>query len=581
MVKATEPMTPSLNDSPPADGLTCLLRALRNRGVQHLHFARCQRAQEKQPFQTTWQALGGSFVETQQVTGAGYAALTHARLTQIPQVLFARSGADLASLTPCLADAYTDSIPMICFSNQGISSDDGHQAKPDHREIPASKLLGSLFKEKLILRDSEEVEPLLNEAFLKATSGRPGIVLVEFHDLFLETPDKSRPALPSALKATPFIPTPDAAQLFLLTELLRDAERPLLLVGHGVSLSQADKNLNRLVDTHQLPVVTTLLGLGTLPTNHPLHLGMIGRMGVPAANRALAECDLLVVLGARLSPRQTGGAPQEFCPKAHVVRIDIDLEELAQSRVHSELDLHSDIDRVLKALLTSLQSEPMRVRESWVTQLKEFGHLLPCDDFSVLNENDSDGNGDGENKSTLNPVELLRSIDHITCDEDILVIAGSGDAQCWTARHLTLSNPRRRLLTSGGQGTPGVELSVALGAALQCPESTVLVVTEGASLESNLQELKSLSQRNLSIKVLILDRPYPGEPSSDLHFQQIAEAYGIPCVPLSPLNQDLEHTLRQALEDPGPTLLVARVDPQCKPTPQLGQGDALDVMWKI
>jgi acetolactate synthase-1/2/3 large subunit len=543
--------------------------------VQHLHFARCQRAQEKQPFQTTWQALGGSFVDTQQVAGAGYAALTHARLTQTPQVLFARSGADLASLTPCLADAYTDSIPMICFSSQGISSDDRHQAKPGHREIPASKLLGALFKEKLVLRDSEEVEPLLSEAFLKATSGRPGVVLIEFHDLFLEAADNSAFPPPTPLKATPFIPAPDAAQLFLLTELLRDAERPLLLVGQGVSLSRADKNLNQLVDTHQLPVVTTLLGLGTLPTDHPLHMGMIGRMGVPAANHALSECDLLVVLGARLSPRQTGATPKDLCPKAHVVRVDIDLEELAQSRVHSELDLHSDIDRVLKALLSSLQSEPMRVREAWLAQLKEFGQIFPCDDFPVLSENEN------KSEATLNPVELLHSIDHITCDEELLVIAGSGDAQCWTARHLTLSNPRRKLLTPGGQGTSGVELPAALGAALQCPDTTVLVVTEGASLEANLQELKSLSQRNLSIKVLILNKPQPGEPSSDLHFQQIAEAYGIPCVALSPLNQNLEHTLRQALEDPGPTLLVARVDPHCKPTPQLGQGDTLDVMWKV
>jgi acetolactate synthase-1/2/3 large subunit len=493
-------------------------------------------------------------------------------LTHTPQVLFTSCGADLASLTPCLADAYTDSIPLLLFSSQGVSSDDRSQARHEHREVLASKLFNPLLKHKNTLHGTEEMETMLSEALIQAVAGRPGPVLIEFHDLLLQTPhvDENTSAQRPRKHST-FTPTPDAAQLFLLSELLRDATQPLLLAGQGVLLSQACRNLIRLVDTHQLPLVTTLLGTGAIPSDHPLHLGMIGRTGMPAANRALHECDLLIVLGARLSPRQTGAAPQELCPKAHVVRIDIDLEELAQANVHSELDLHSDIDHALQAILTSLRTEPLPVREEWLSKVKEYGRNHPVDSFPV-----SEG---------FHPADLLRRINHLTCGEDLLVVTGGSEAQTWAARHLTFTNPSRQLLTSGGQGSTGYDLPTAIGAALQQPETTVLCVTGDQLFQTHLQELSTLVRYGLSVKILLLDRrsdekkedlPNP----SELCFQQLAKAYGVPALQLSPLDEDLDATLQKALSCQGPVLLHARVDPHCAPTPQLDRVEALDVMWR-
>ncbi len=572
MVNAPNPSVTPSNTSASHTGLTSLLHALKDRGLQRLYFSRTHPPHEIQRFEKTWKLLGGDFVRTQQIVGAGYAALAEARLTQTPQVLFTSCGADLASLTPCLADAYADSIPLVLFSSQGISSDDRTQAKHGHREVPASKLFNPLLKQKLTLRGTEEIDSILNEALVKASEGRPGPVLIEFHDLLLETPHISEKAAPQSRRQHQvFTPTPDAAQLFLLSELLRDAEQPLLLAGQGVLLSQACGNLIKLVDTHQLPLVTTLLGLGAIPSDHPLHLGMIGRTGIPAANRALHECDLLIVLGARLSPRQTGAAPEELCPDAHVVRIDIDLEELAQSNVHSELDLHSDIDHALQALLNALRTETMPTREAWISNLKEYGLTHPCDDFSI--------------REGCHPADLLHRIDHLTCDEDLLVVTGGEAIQTWVARHLTFSNPSRQLLTSGGQGSRGYDLPSAIGAAFQRPDTTILCVTGDQSIQENLQELSTLVRYGLSVKILLLDPRSDEETEtvsarSELCFQQLAKAYGVPAVHLLRVDEDLDATLRRFLRDPGPALVHARIDPHCSPTPQVARDASLHVMWR-
>ncbi|MBW2713870.1 MAG: hypothetical protein JRC77_08980, partial [Deltaproteobacteria bacterium] len=192
----------------------------------------------------------------------------------------------------------------------------------------------------------------------------------------------------------------------------------------------------------------------------------------------------------------------------------------------------------------------------------------------------------------FDPVDLLRRIDRLTCDEDLWVVAGVGNSQTWAARHLTFSHPTRRLLASGAQGSMGYDLPSAIGAAFQQQDSTILCVTSDQSLQANLHELSTLVRYNLPVKILLLDNRPIGDLEADtstnaastptleeLNFQELAGAYGVPWYELSTSDEDLDGTLRRALSEKGPGLFYVRIDTGCSPTPQVARDEALEVMW--
>ena len=378
----------------------------------------------------------------------------------------------------------------------------------------------------------------------------------------------------------------DANAIGLLAEWLREAERPLILAGQGVLQSGSAAALLRLAERAQVPVATSLLGIGAVPGNHPLALGMVGHTGTGWANRAMAECDLLLVLGARLDVRQTGTRTEEFASRARIVRIDLDEAELVEPRVHTELPIQADVGAALAALegCWNPDRQPPTCREPWLNALKEWRATLPLDATKAA--------------SGCHPADVLRALDRATADQALVVITGVGHHQQWAARHLTFDAPRRTLLTSGGHGAMGYDLPSAIGACLARPEATVLCVVGDGSFQINAQELGTLAEYRLPAKIVVLDNrrlamvsqfqkitwghdPSTGDRAS-VDFAGLAKSYGIPSFRLERLEEGdrrWPETLQAFLAEPGPALLWASIDPRCEVSPMLLAGQTTDDLW--
>jgi acetolactate synthase-1/2/3 large subunit len=358
-------------------------------------------------------------------------------------------------------------------------------------------------------------------------------------------------------------------------DALTCAQRPLLLVGGGAL--EAASEIRTLAERWQLPVVSSMRGIGVFPSDHPLSAGWIGHTGLPWANRTLFETDCIVALGSRLDVRQTGTELDVFAGK-QVFQVDLDAAELQHARLSKIIAANCCVENFLKGFLAF--DTPACQHRPWLLQIDEFRTTLQLADHGEL--------------AGVAPDELLRYLDRATRQQATTVVTGVGSHQQWAARYFSFDYPRKRLLTSAGHGTMGYALPVALGAAQMQPQQLVLCVDGDGSFQLNIQELALARELDLPIKIVLLDNNRLGIVSQfqritftddpvtgdfrNPDFRAIAEAYGIATYQLESFDPSV---IDAFLRDTGPALLHARIQHDAPVSPMLLGGQTLDNMWYL
>lgn len=496
--------------------------------------------------------------------GAGFMAQGMARVTGRAQVCFATSGPGATNILTAIADAKLDSVPVVCITGQvpvGMIGTDAFQ------EVDTYGLTIPITKHNFLVRSAEELPAVIPEAFRIAASGRPGPVLIDVpKDVQQQTIRVDRWPEPGRPDPPPRIPGP---ALKRIAALMNAAQRPILYLGGGVVSANAGPAAARLAEKAGLPVVATLLALGALPAGHPLFLGMLGMHGNRHVNLALEECDLLLAVGARFDDRATGKA-SAFCPHAKVIHIDIDDSEVGKVKNPASA-LIADAKSALEALLVRLRKNP---RTAWRKRIKALKAAHPPQ---------LPGLGD-----PAAPYGLIRLAGEALGPEAI-VATDVGQHQMWAAQAYPVRRPRH-WLTSGGLGTMGFGLPAAIGAALAEPDKTVALFTGDGSLLMNIQELATLAEERLNVKIILLDNRALGLVRQQQHlfygrrifaadfrlhadFTAIARGFGLAAVNLAQ-SGDPARSLAQALRRPGPVLIRAAIDAREQVLPMVPPGAA-------
>ena len=480
--------------------------------------------------------------------GAGFIAQGMARVTGRPGVCLATSGPGATNLLTAIADAKLDSVPLVAIMGQVPLPMIGTDA---FQEVDTYGLTLPITKHNFLVRSAAELLEVIPLAFTLAASGRPGPVVVDVpkdvQTASIEVgdwPEPGRAAPPAEC---------DGAVLDAMAERIRRAERPVLYLGGGVAQAGAGGLARELAHRMQAPVVCTLMGLGAVPCDDPLCLGMLGMHGARHTNLLMDEADLLVVAGARFDDRATGRAA-EFCRHADILHIDIDASEIDKIK-KSCVSLAADAGLALEGLLARVAPA---ARPAWAARLAALRAADPAPPA-----------GD----DPLLPQNLIRLIGEVSTP-DTVVSTDVGQHQMWTAQGYPFRRPRR-LLTSGGLGTMGFGLPAAIGAALARPDLPVVCVSGDGSILMNVQELATLAELDLNVKVVVMNNAHLGlvRQQQELFYQgryfassfsarpdfaAIARGFGLRGVDLGAC-ADPAAALRAALSAPGPCLVNAPV----------------------
>lgn len=476
---------------------------------------------------------------------AGFIAQGMARATGRTAVTFATSGPGVTNLLTAIADAKLDSIPLVAVTGQVPMAMIGTDA---FQEVDTYGLTVPITKHNFLVRSAGELAEVIPEAFRIAASGRPGPVLVDVpKDVQLQRVALDRLPPPGGPDAPP---SPGESAVARPASLIAAAERPVLLVGAGLIASGGASALRALAECASIPVAATLHGLGALPHEHPLSLGMVGMHAARATNLALEECDLLIALGMRFDDRATGRA-EAFCPKARIIHVDIDASELGKIK-HPTLGIAADAGRFLQALTPLIRPDGRAGWRARVAALRAIHGLH------------RPGLGD-----PLRPYGLIAEVArHMPADS--IVTSDVGQHQMYVAQAFPFGFPRQ-WLTSGGLGTMGFGLPAAIGAALAMPKREVVCFSGDGSLLMNLSELATAAEENVSVKLVLFNNGmhglvhqqqrlfFGGRFSGDRFraqpdFAALARGFGLHAVDLGATSEPVG-TLAEALARPGPCLI--------------------------
>ncbi|MFC2001564.1 biosynthetic-type acetolactate synthase large subunit [Chloroflexota bacterium] len=498
--------------------------------------------------------------------GAAHAADGYARVTGKVGVCLATSGPGATNLVTGIANAYLDSSPMVAITGQVARPFIGKDA---FQEIDITGITLPITKHNYLVLDVNSLAGVVKEAFHLARSGRPGPVLIDIpRDVFVEQAEfhyPSRVVLPGYKVPSQGHPT----QIKKAVKLINEARQPLILAGRGVNISGAYSELKYLAETAQIPVVTTLLGIGCFPESHILSYGMVGMHGMAYANKALDATDLVVAIGMRFDDRVTGRI-SAFAPHAQIIHIDIDPAEIGKN-VRVDVPIVGDIKKVLQSLNKSVVATE---HIDWIKQIDDWRSKSPSMDIR-----DTEG---------LLPQYVIRKIYDVTKGEAIIV-TGVGQNQMWAAQHYLYDKPNG-LVSSGGLGTMGFGLPAAMGAKVGCPDSPVWCVDGDGSLQMTIQELATLVQDNIAVKIAILNNGYLGmvrqwqelfyekryvaTPLSCPDFVKIAEGYCLPGLRVT-RKEEVVPAIEQAMAQQGPFLINFMVEPEENVYPMVPPGASL------
>ncbi len=498
--------------------------------------------------------------------GAAHAADGYARVSGKVGVCLATSGPGATNLVTGIANACMDSVPVVAITGQVARPFIGKDA---FQEVDTTGITLPITKHNYLVLDTGSLAEIVKESFHLARTGRPGPVLIDVpNDVFVEQAEYS---YPEEVKLPGYKPTLEGhpTQIKKAAKLINEAERPLVIAGRGVVISGAYAELREMVEAAEVPVVTTLLGTGCFPESHIMSFGMLGMHGTAYANMAVDGADLIVAVGMRFDDRATARV-SAFAPHARVVHIDIDPAEIGKN-VRVDVPIVGDVRLVLKELNKLVNSAE---HTAWVRQLNEWRRERPLE---------VPGGGEG-----LLPQYVMNKIYEVTGGEAI-VVTGVGQHQMWAAQHYCYDRPNS-LISSGGLGTMGFGLPGSIGAKIGCPDRTVWCMDGDGSFQMTIQELATIVQEGLAVKIAIINNGYLGmvrqwqelfyekryvaTPLSGPDFVKVAEAYGIPALRVKK-REGVVPAVERAMEEDGAFLIDFVVEPEENVYPMVPPGAAL------
>lgn len=496
--------------------------------------------------------------------GAVHAADALARVTGEVGVAILTSGPGATNGVTGIATAYLDSIPLVVLTGQVPRALIGNDA---FQEVDIVGITRPCTKHNYLVSKPEDLIPILREAFHIAKTGRPGPVLVDLpKDVMaslIDYPEKDE------IKLSSYQPTYNAhqGQVAKACKMMLEAKKPVLYVGGGVILSNSHKELTELAEKMNIPVTMTLMGLGAFPGNHDLSMGMLGMHGSYTANMAVAECDLLISVGARFDDRVTGKL-EEFASNAKIIHVDIDPTSISKN-VKVDVPIVADCKLALEAINTWLDdTDQEKIAKSKDSNVA-WNNI-------VTNWTKEHPMMYKENGQEIKPQYVIEMLDKLT-KGNAIITTEVGQNQMWAAQFYKFDQPRH-FATSGGLGTMGYGLPAAIGAQMAFPDKTVIDVAGDGSIQMNIQELATAKQYGCNVKIVILNNGYLGmvrqwqelfydkRYSSTVmdvtpDFVKLAEAYG--AVGLRATTKDeVESVIQQALDTDNVVIMDFRVSPE-------------------
>ena len=454
---------------------------------------------------------------------AAHAADGYARASGRVGVAMATSGPGATNLTTGIATAMMDSIPIVCLTGQVGTSVIGSDA---FQEADITGITLPITKHNYLVTDVDDLAETIHEAFYVAATGRPGPVLIDLpKDVQIAETEFSAPDHEVALPGYRPNHEIDQASIEHAASLIRASQRPVILAGHGVVCAGAAEELRTIAETAEIPVTTTLLGKGGFPDRHPLSLGMMGMHGSAAANHAIQEADLLVALGMRFDDRVTG-CLERFAPDAVRIHVDLDPAEIGKN-VPVDVGIVGDVRVVLRQLIPNVMAD---AHPLWLERIGVW--RSDAEERDLLAHSDCD---------RLTAPHVIDEIWRQT-DGKALMVADVGQNQMWAAQYFSSDGPRG-FITSGGLGTMGFALPAAIGAQIAVPDAEVWVIAGDGGFQMNIQELATVVQEGLPIRIAVLnngflgmvrqwqefffDQRYESTRLSSPDFARVADAYGI------------------------------------------------------
>jgi acetolactate synthase-1/2/3 large subunit len=508
---------------------------------------------------------------------AVHAADGYARATGKVGVVIVTSGPGATNTVTGIATAFMDSIPIVVITGQVPTLLIGNDA---FQEADIIGITRPCTKHNYLVKDIKDLARILKEAFYVARSGRPGPILIDLPKDTLVNSTEFK--YPEKVFIRGYQPTYEGhlGQIQRAVKLMMKSKRPVLYVGGGIISSNASKELHLFAERLGIPVTMTLMGLGSFPGNHPLSLGMLGMHGTYWANMAVMESDLLIAIGSRFDDRVTGKI-ESFAPQAKIIHIDIDPTSISKN-VRVDLPIVGDCKRILTKILSLLEEEDV---DSFKAGLDKWHHQIGK--YKAIH------NMNYEQKEIIKPQYVIEKISELT-KGDAIITTEVGQNQMWTAQYFPFLKPRT-LLTSGGLGTMGYGFPAAMGAQAAYPNKLVIDISGDGSFQMNSQELATVVQYQLPVKVAILNNGYLGMvrqwqeffygkryASSSLEgvspdFVKLAEAYG--AVGLRATKpEEVVPTLKKAFSTSKPVIIDFVVDPEENVYPMVPAGEPLNQM---
>ncbi len=517
--------------------------------------------------------------------GASHMADGYARASGRVGVCMATSGPGATNLVTGLATAMLDSIPIVAITGQVSSKVLGSDA---FQEIDITGITLPITKHNFLVTRAEDIAPAVREAFQIARSGRPGPVLV---DITKDAQQASAifdydAAKPHAYRPHPMLEA-SSSSIREAVELIQQSTRPVILAGHGIVESGAEKEVIAFAEAHQIPIASTLLGLGAIPAAHPLSLGMMGMHGESWVNNAIQQADLLLAFGMRFDDRVTGNLTK-YSPNSKKIHVEIDPSEINKN-VKVDVALIGDLKKVLNLLQPLLSTThyplPTPHSSSWLAQINASKGTAAVRDIINLPDN-----------GHLYAAHVINDIWHEAAAagrlEQTIIVTDVGQHQMWEAQYFKHEAPRS-LITSGGLGTMGFALPAAIGAKTACPDKDVWVIAGDGGFQMTAAELSTIVQENLAINIAVInngflgmvrqwqetfyDKNYSASPILSPDFVLLAAAHGIEGANVNK-RAEVTPTATRARTSNKPFLINFQVEKEDGVYPMITPGSALHEM---
>ena len=504
--------------------------------------------------------------------GVVHAADGYARVSGKVGVCLATSGPGATNLVTGIANAYLDSIPLVVLTGQVSTFLLGTDS---FQEADITGITMPITKHAYLIKDAREIPRIVREAFYLARTGRPGPVLIDLPKDILAAEDVKTVASDMKLNGYHVVERADREKISEILKALSESQKPVIYAGGGVITAEAGEVIKQLSEKAGLPLVTTLMGIGSLPAGHSNLLGMVGMHGCVTANYAVDDCDLLIAVGVRFDDRVTSGLGHTFATNAKIIHIDIDPAEIGKV-VKADIPIIGDARLVLEEVLNGLENCKVPQFTDWWERLNTWKATYPY----------------RFERDRLTPQMVIKTVGELV-GEDTIIVTDVGQHQMWVAQFYPIMNTRK-LTTSGGLGTMGFGLPAAVGAQIACPDDLVFLFTGDGSFQMTIQELATVAHNKLPIKIVLLNNGVLGmvrqwqkmfyeerfsgiQLEGNPDFLKIAEAYGIHGIQVSSSEQ-VQSAIAEAIKHPGPVLLNITISPDEDVFPLVPPGKAITEM---